>query len=1849
MKLVKKNNFFLLFIIMLFSFGFNGISVKAEGEHQFSLKAYDWNAFDNDWEGSGTGEEISNNGTIEPGKVYKLSIYYIPGTITEVGMQMGIKYNNLLIEPMYADGELYTETDMSTTYQGGIWPASGTTPSAKKKTNWQVLSNDAIDESMFTFMATDTTTSNALETEGEIASVYFKVKDTVTSGTNIIFEYDDEYTALNNDRPKVTSGINLTVQTALSSNSALHTLSVTNSETTYNLTPTFTADDNTIKEYSTVVPSSVTSVDLSATATDSNASVLSGGLGIKELNIGNNDFNIVVTAGDGSITTYKVSVYRLNDDATLKSLDLTNNVNIGEFNSATTEYEASVPYATKNTVVSATTTDQNASIKSGTGSFEFTNYGTTPNTKEIIVNAENCKEEYASVPNNACTTKTYTVTVNRENPSNNNYLSNLKVNGQTVTDFNKEKLEYTLDDVKGDVSSIEVSATAEDTKASVSGTGNKSLSTGDNSIEVVVTAEDGSTKTYTIKVKKLSNDIALKSLTVTSNPMGTLTPSFASTTYAYTYNYDATVTSLNVTATTNNTNAKVGIIDSDSSDIMTSTIGSAAKTFNSSTKNVKVTVTAEDGTTKDYTIVLSRDKSTDATLDSLTVSEGTLTPTFNKNTLNYTINVNNDVTSIDVNATTTDSNATVTGTGTKQLNTGNNLINIVVKSESGTVNTYTINVIRAKSSNNYLSDLKVNGQTVTDFNKEKLEYTLDDVKGDVSSIEVSATAEDTKASVVGTGNKSLSIGDNSIEVVVTAEDESTKTYTIKVKKLSNDIALKSLTVTSDPMGTLTPTFASTTYIYTYNYDSSVTSLNVTATTNNLNAKVGIADSDSIDTITSTIGSAAKTFNSSTKNVKVTVTAEDGTTKDYTITLSRALSNNSYLKDISIDGTNIDGFNKENFEYNIKVSRETDSINISAILDDEKATLTTDLSNKFNLNLGENIINIVVTAENGNTSTYILNVEREKNNDATLDSLTVSKGTLTPAFNKNTLNYTVNVENDVTSIEVSATATDSNATVTGTGTKQLNTGDNTVTIKVTSESGTENTYTINVIRAKSSNNYLSDLKVNGQTVNNFNKETEEYTLADVKGDVSSIEVSAIAEDTKASVTGTGNKLLSIGDNSIEVVVTAEDGSTKTYTIKVKKLSNDIALKSLTVTSDPMGTLTPIFASTTYAYTYNYDATVTNLNVTATTNDLNAKVGIVDSDSIDTITSTVGIATKTFNSNVKNVKVTVTAEDGSTKDYTITLSRALSNNSYLKDISIDGTNIDGFNKENFEYNIKVSRETDSINISAILDDEKATLTTDLSNKFNLNLGENIINIVVTAENGNTSTYILNVEREKNNDATLDSLTVSKGTLTPAFNKNTLNYTVNVENDVTSIEVSATATDSNATVTGIGTKELNTGDNTVTIKVTSESGSENTYTINVIRAKSSNNNLTDIKVDGNSIENFSSNTLKYNLPKVSYSKTSINVEAILSDPKASVTGVGNISLNTGDNKIEIVVTAEDGSTKTYELNIEREKNNNAKLQSLSIGNYTLTPAFNKDTLEYTVTVGEDVNILNQDDVIAIPEDNNATVVKQGNLELSTTSDNYYRVTVTAENGVDKNVYAIKVIRPKSSDATLKSLEIIGGKLTPTFNKDTLEYNVTMGKDVTKFNKDNIKVSINNGNAKISYNNEIIINSDTFTKYIITVTAENGSKKEYILNVKVDTELDKITSSSHTINDEYIKTVRLYETGRELKDELDNDNAYLEIWTSDESRKVEDDEKLSTGMIVKLVINGVLKDRKIIVIRGDTSGDGEIDLLDAVKILNNALQKAMLDGAYKEAAFVNNDDEIDLLDAVMILNHCLQKQPLY
>lgn len=85
-------------------------------------------------------------------------------------------------------------------------------------------------------------------------------------------------------------------------------------------------------------------------------------------------------------------------------------------------------------------------------------------------------------------------------------------------------------------------------------------------------------------------------------------------------------------------------------------------------------------------------RSKDNTLKSLSVSDGTLSPKFSKNTTSYKVDLPADATSITVKATANDSKASVSGTGKIKLSAGNNEVNVVVTSEYGTKKTYTINV-----------------------------------------------------------------------------------------------------------------------------------------------------------------------------------------------------------------------------------------------------------------------------------------------------------------------------------------------------------------------------------------------------------------------------------------------------------------------------------------------------------------------------------------------------------------------------------------------------------------------------------------------------------------------------------------------------------------------------------------------------------------------------------------------------------------------------------------------------------------------------------------------------------------------------------------------------------------------------------------------------------------------------------------------------------------------------------------------------------------------------------------------------------------------------------------------------
>ncbi|BFU89681.1 MAG: hypothetical protein NTAFB01_08680 [Nitrospira sp.] len=223
-----------------------------------------------------------------------------------------------------------------------------------------------------------------------------------------------------------------------------------------------------------------------------------------------------------------------------------------------------------------------------------------------------------------------------------------------------------------------------------------------------------------------------------------------------------------------------------------------------STKDASVTVTSPDGRAKIYTITLRAiTLGGDNTLRSLTVSPGTLSPSFTAGTQNYTVDVATAIAEMTVSATKSDVNAVISGdvpneghaTLTLDGPGTTKLVSIIVTAPNGTSKTYTIAVKRAApSSNDNLAGLTVSsGALDPDFASGILSYRVD-VANNVDSVIISATKSDPNAVMSAFGSVIAAAGTPTgqvpvtlrgrrvkVDISVTAQDGlSTKTYTITV-------------------------------------------------------------------------------------------------------------------------------------------------------------------------------------------------------------------------------------------------------------------------------------------------------------------------------------------------------------------------------------------------------------------------------------------------------------------------------------------------------------------------------------------------------------------------------------------------------------------------------------------------------------------------------------------------------------------------------------------------------------------------------------------------------------------------------------------------------------------------------------------------------------------------------------------------------------------------------------------------------------------------------------------------------------------------------------------------------------
>lgn len=185
------------------------------------------------------------------------------------------------------------------------------------------------------------------------------------------------------------------------------------------------------------------------------------------------------------------------------------------------------------------------------------------------------------------------------------------------------------------------------------------------------------------------------------------------------------------------------------------------------------------------------------------------------------------------------------------------------------------------------------------------------------------------------------------------------------------------------------------------------------------------------------------------------------------------------------------------------------------------------------------------------NTLEVKVERVLSTNNDIVELTPSTGELDKEFNKDVYEYNLYVDSTTTKVTLQGLLGDKYASTMGFREYTL-TGDVTVIyIDVTSETGDVKTYKVNVIKVypKSSNTNLSKLEIDGYELD-FDKNTLEYEIT-VSNDVNELDITAIAEDAKSRVNIYGNDSFEEGENIVTIVVTAEDGSQKTYTIKVNK--------------------------------------------------------------------------------------------------------------------------------------------------------------------------------------------------------------------------------------------------------------------------------------------------------------------------------------------------------------------------------------------------------------------------------------------------------------------------------------------------------------------------------------------------------------------------------------------------------------------------------------------------------------------------------------------------------------------------
>lgn len=319
---------------------------------------------------------------------------------------------------------------------------------------------------------------------------------------------------------------------------------------------------------------------------------------------------------------------------------------------------------------------------------------------------------------------------------------------------------------------------------------------------------------------------------------------------------------------------------------------------------------------------------------------------------------------------------------------------------------------------------------------------------------------------------------------------------------------------------------------------------------------------------------------------------------------------------------------------------------------------------------------------------------------------------------------------------------------------------------------------------------------------------------------------------------------------------------------------------------------------------------------------------------------------------------------------------------------------------------------------------------------------LQVKVTAADDSSKTYTIQATGHLSDIAALSGLTLeadgTKLLTEPAFALGKQEYAAYVPYGVGQLELKATAYKTGSTLLLNGqslingqkvTVPLQVGDNTLGIDITSPDGTATeTYTVKVTREMDTNANLRQLSLDGGAFTTpFDQEITKYDVV-VPAETASIGIQAVADSSEAQirVAGVGvasgnsrQVTLQTGLQTIDVSVTAQDGSEKTYTITALRQAPQAAAaplLDKLELSGITLEQLFSPYRMSYTaqyVTFRPGVNVLTEVNTpSAVVTVNDRPVSAGGSASVPLVSgDNLIVAKVVSDDQKSSRTYSVLV----------------------------------------------------------------------------------------------------------------------------------------------------------------------------------------------------------------------------------------------